>query len=132
MPIDTLLDLPFLAVLAAANAVPALIAKAIDPRWSTPIDFGLRLPDGRPLFGPHKTWRGLAVGVAAAAIVGAVTSIGMVPGAACGMLSLYGDLAFSFLKRRIGLASGTSVPLLDQVAEATLPLVVLIQRESGN
>jgi len=35
---------------------------------------------------------------------------------------MLGDLASSFCKRRLGLRSGQSIPLLDQIPETLLPL----------
>jgi len=37
---------------------------------------------------------------------------------------MLGDLLASFIKRRIGLASSTSVPLLDQLPESLIPAVL--------
>ncbi len=126
------LDWPFLAVLAAANGTPMLLAAAMKSRAATPIDFGLRLPDGRPLFGSHKTWRGLAGGTLAAALIGALTPLGLIGGAACGMLSLYGDLATSFVKRRFAVRAGGRVPVLDQFAETVLPLLAVTRFDAAN
>ncbi len=50
-------------------------------------------------------------------------ALGVVEAAACGGLSLYGDLVSSFLKRRLALAPGTRVPALDHLPEAALPLL---------
>lgn len=117
------IDWPLLAILVAANGAPVLAARVMGTRGARPIDFGLRLPDGRPLFGSHKSWRGLVCGIAAAGLVGALTPRGFVAGASCGLLSLYGDLISSFLKRGLKLPVGRHVPLLDQVPEAAMPLL---------
>jgi CDP-2,3-bis-(O-geranylgeranyl)-sn-glycerol synthase len=129
MALTSLVDLPFLALLIAANGVPVLAAHAVPRPVAVPVDFGLRLPDGRPLFGSHKTWRGLAAGVLAAGVIGAAGPLGAMAGIACGALSLYGDLMTSFLKRRFALPSGARLPLLDQLAEATLPLFAVTRFE---
>ena len=57
--------------------------------------------------------------------MGALLSCGFVIGAAFGALALSGDLLSSFGKRRIGRPSGSWVPLVDQLPEALLPLIVL-------
>lgn len=44
---------------------------------------------------------------------------------AFGTLALIGDLCSSFLKRRLGRPSGSWTPLLDQLPEALLPMLVL-------
>jgi len=46
-------------------------------------------------------------------------------GALFGALAMAGDLASSFLKRRLGYTPGCSRPLLDQLPEACLPLGLL-------
>jgi hypothetical protein len=45
-------------------------------------------------------------------------------GLAFGLLALCGDLASSFVKRRMSMRSGYSAPLLDQLPESLLPLIV--------
>jgi CDP-2,3-bis-(O-geranylgeranyl)-sn-glycerol synthase len=117
-----MVDLRALAMLVAANSTPVIVARLVG-RFAAPIDAHLVLKDGRPLFGSHKTWRGLVAGVVAGAIVGAWLGAGLAIGAAFGALSLAGDLCSSFVKRRLRHASGESLPLLDQLPEALLPLV---------
>ena len=38
-------------------------------RLNLPVDLGYRLPDGHPLFGRAKTWRGVIGAVAATAVL---------------------------------------------------------------
>ncbi len=128
MPVERWLDLTALALLVTANSTPVLLSMVLGRRWAQPIDGGLKLPDGRPLLGSHKTWRGLIGGTAAAGIVGAVLSVGFAAGAAFGLLALLGDLVSSFIKRRMGRASGRDTPFLDQLPEALLPMIVLHDR----
>ena len=123
--IQQLVNLPALLVLIAANATPVVLARLLGSRYSAPIDAGGSLHDGRPLFGPHKTWRGLIAGTLAGATVASLLSPGLLLGGAFGALALVGDLFSSFLKRRLGCASGAAVPLLDQLPEALLPMLVL-------
>jgi hypothetical protein len=119
------IDLPALVLLITANSTPVIMARLLGKRWSRPIDAHAMLGDRRPLLGSHKTWRGLIAGVTASALVGALLPPGLLLGAAFGALSLLGDLCSSFLKRRLDRESGRSVPLLDQLPEALLPLVIL-------
>lgn len=100
-----------------------LAKRLLGERCNRPIDGGWRLPDGRPLLGASKTWRGLVIGVALAAIVGAGLGFGPVFGALFGAASLAGDLLSSFLKRRLGIASSGRATGLDQIPEALLPLL---------
>lgn len=72
-----------------------------------------------PAISPGKTWAGLVGGVAAAAVVGAVTSrlaggavwIGGAAGAGLAVVAQAGDLFESFMKRRAGVKdSGSLIP----------------------
>lgn len=101
------------------------MARVLGRRWAAPIDAHRSFADDRPLFGSHKTWRGLLAGTLAAAAVGEWVGAGFMTGAAFGLLALAGDLGSSFVKRRLGHESGKSVPLLDQLPEALLPMVLL-------
>nr|PZN76390.1 MAG: CDP-archaeol synthase [Pseudomonadota bacterium] len=121
----TFVDLDALILLVVANATPVLLAMLLGDRWARPIDGGRILRDGRPLFGSHKTWRGLAGGILASGAAGAVLSVGFVTGALFGMLALAGDLVSSFAKRRLDRASGRETPLLDQLPESLLPMLLL-------
>jgi CDP-2,3-bis-(O-geranylgeranyl)-sn-glycerol synthase len=120
-----LVNWPALLMLIAANSTPVIIARALGNRYAAPIDANRSLRDGRPLFGPHKTWRGVISGTLAASLTGALLGTGFMAGAAFGAIALAGDLLSSFLKRRLGCRSGRSLPLLDQLPEALLPMLVL-------
>jgi len=114
-----------LLLLIAANSAPVLAALLLGPRCAWPLDGGRSFSDGRPLLGAHKTWRGLAAGTLAAAIVGSATGLGVALGASFGALALMGDLASSFAKRRLERAPGRETLLLDQLPESLLPLLAL-------
>jgi CDP-2,3-bis-(O-geranylgeranyl)-sn-glycerol synthase len=114
-----------LLLVSTANATPWLLAVWLGDRGAVPLDHGLTLPDGKRLLGAHKTWRGLLGGTLGCACAAAVTDVGFEIGAWFGMLALAGDAAASFVKRRIGLGSGSEVPGLDQLPEAVLPMWML-------
>lgn len=114
-----------LLLLAVANGAPVLFSMVFGGRCATPIDGGRLLRDGRPVFGTHKTWRGLFGGALATGAVGGLLSIGMLTAATFGFSALLGDLLSSFIKRRAGYGSGRDLPLLDQVPEALLPMLAL-------
>ena len=101
-------ELAILLLLLAANGSPLLARIMMRGRWDAPLDGGTRLADGHPLFGTSKTWRGVVTAVAVSAALAAMT----------------GDLASSFAKRRLGLASGHGAVGLDQLPESLLPLWV--------
>lgn len=95
-----------------------------------PIDMGLNFADGKRIFGGGKTFRGTVAGTAAGVAVGLLQNM-IAP--ACGLptfgdgktqfliligLSLgamLGDLAASFIKRRMGMERGAAFILVDQI-----------------
>ena len=123
--LGTLLNLPALLLLVAVNSSPVVIAWLLRDRYSWPIDLNVYWSDHRPIFGAHKTWRGLIVAVLVGAGVGSALSIGWHVGSIFAMLALAGDLLSSFVKRRLGQPNGGRVPLIDQLPEALLPMIGL-------
>lgn len=117
-------DLHAFALLIAANAVPVIVAKLARGRASAPLDFGRVLPDGERLFGSHKTWRGLASGIVACAVLAVWFDLPVWLGAGFAALSLFADACSSAVKRRMRLKPGSEVLWLDQLAEALVPLLV--------
>lgn len=116
-----IVGIELLAILVAVNGAPILAARLLGRRWDAPVDGGRRWPDGRPVFGVAKTWRGLLAGLLAGALVAAMTGYGPGTGLALGILSLVGDLLSSFAKRRMGLEPSDRCPGLDQLPESLLP-----------
>lgn len=119
----TALDLFLLLVIA--NGTPFLVRLLLNGRLAWPVDGNLQLPDGRPLFGPAKTLRGLLSAVLATAVLAPLFGLTPTQGAWFGLLAMLGDLLSSFLKRRLGIRTSRSAPLLDQLPEALLPLLVM-------
>jgi uncharacterized protein len=114
-----------LVLLWAVNTAPLVLAYFLERRWQAPLDHGLRLADGKPLFGPHKTYRGLAAGILAGGAAGLVMGLGPFVGLFAGVLGMAGDLLSSGIKRRFDLPSGNDVPGLDQLMEGLFPLLYL-------
>lgn len=52
-----------LVLLTLANGTPIAAKNIFGPRFSFPLDGGTNLWDGRPLFGPSKTVRGILVSI---------------------------------------------------------------------
>lgn len=119
-----------LLLLVAANATPVVVAKLAKGRGGAPLDFGYVLPDGERLFGSHKTWRGLTVGVLAAILAAAALELPLWVGAAFAAVSLAADALSSAAKRRMKLRPGTECLGLDQLGEALLPLILFSRRLS--
>src|SRR5258705_4722781 len=91
--------LQLLALMTLANGTPIVAKKIFGPRFSSPLDAGIIFFDGRPLFGPSKTIRGILISVlitiASAPFVGLDLTIGaIVAGAA-----MAGDLFSTFVDR---------------------------------
>jgi len=96
-----------------ANAVPVLAGGGV------PMDFGRAFPDGMPVFGRNKTYRGFFFGLAVGTAVGLLETVVFGYPVLFGLLlslgALIGDLAGAFLKRRLGIAPGGLLPVVDQV-----------------
>jgi CDP-2,3-bis-(O-geranylgeranyl)-sn-glycerol synthase len=158
MLIDIFFALWFFLPAGIANMVPIIAAKAPGLRtWNAPIDLG-RSYRGKRIFGSHKTWRGLAVGIVAGTIVLAIQQylVGEVawiadwtsqvdyqalPTLLMGPLfaigALGGDAIESFFKRQRGIQPGKGWFPFDQTdyiiggAIATMPFVSLSLLQYG-
>jgi len=122
---DLWLGVKLLLLLAAANTAPLQAKKWLGERWAAPIDGGLVLPDGRPLLGRSKTWRGLAIAVLAAALAAPLLGLPATIGALIGAGAMVGDALASFTKRRLGTPPSGRATGLDQIPEALLPLLLV-------
>ena len=116
-----------LVILSLANGAPVIAKRILGRRFEQPVDCGMKLWDGRALFGPSKTIRGvllsILVSAAGAPLVGVPVQMGVVMGAA----AMAGDLCSSFVKRRLGFKPSSRATGLDQVPESLLPLLVARQ-----
>lgn len=120
----TLMMLKLLLLLMVANGAPILAQRILKHRWNTPVDGGRLWRDGHRVLGSSKTWRGLTTGLVSCAIVAGLLGYSVLFGVLFGTLSLLGDLASSFTKRRLGLAASARASGLDQIPEALLPMIV--------
>jgi hypothetical protein len=122
---DPLLLLRLLLLLGVANGMPVL-ARWIFKDWlAAPVDGGVAFVDGRPLFGPSKTIRGLVASIAFTSVTGLLLGFDLSIAASFASLSMLGDLLSSFVKRRLGLEPHAQAFGLDQFPEALLPLLIL-------
>jgi CDP-2,3-bis-(O-geranylgeranyl)-sn-glycerol synthase len=110
-------------LLLAANGTPVILERILGNRFQHPLDAGYRFLDGRPWFGPSKTWRGFVGGVLAAAGVAPWVGLPWSQGLGIGAVSLLGDLTSSFLKRRLGIPASGMALGLDQIPEVLFPLL---------
>jgi hypothetical protein len=115
--------LKLLLLLSVANGAPLLAKKAWGRALATPLDAGICFLDGRPVFGPSKTVRGLLVSVAATAAAAALAGIAWWIGALIGATAMAGDLVSSFVKRRLDRPPSSRATGLDHIPESLLPLL---------
>ena len=96
-----------------ANAAPVLAGGGL------PMDFGKNFVDGRRVFGQNKTFRGFFFGLIIGVFVGLVEYAVFGYPLSFSFLSplgaLFGDLTGAFLKRRLNIAPGGLLPIVDQV-----------------
>jgi CDP-2,3-bis-(O-geranylgeranyl)-sn-glycerol synthase len=111
-------------LLLVANGSPVVLSMLTSKPRSWPVDLGLYLSDGQPLFGPSKSLPGLAVAVFATTFCSLLVGPSIWIGLLVGFFAMLGDLLSSFVKRRLGLTPGASAIGLDQIPESLLPLLI--------
>ena len=83
------------------------------------MDLGKKFSDGKPIFGKNKTFRGFFSGLAVGTAIGFMESLvfkyHILFGLFLSLGALFGDLVGAFVKRRLGLAPGDLLPIVDQV-----------------
>ena len=119
------LGLQLLVLLGVANGAPILAKKLLQDRFSMPVDSGLTLPDGEPLFGASKTARGVILSIVCTTGAAILLRMDWSIGATMAGTSMLGDLFSSFIKRRLHLPPHDQAFGLDQVPEALLPLLAV-------
>ncbi|MGV1099668.1 CDP-archaeol synthase [Thiovibrio sp. JS02] len=119
---DTLI---LLAFLFWGNFLPPIASMALADRFSRPLDNNHIWLDGRPLFGSHKTIRGIVACLAGCTAVAPLLGVSWRTAALAALLLMLGDLVSSFLKRRLHYQSGEPVFGLDQLFEGLLPALYL-------
>jgi len=125
---DHLLLLRLMVLLGIANGAPIVATKLLGARFAAPLDGGLSLRDGAPVFGDSKTIRGLVASIGCTALVAPLLGFDWMLGAGFAAASLAGDLLSSFVKRRWKLEPHAEAFGMDQIPEALLPLVVYQSR----
>jgi hypothetical protein len=112
-----------LAILTLANTAPLAAKKLLGTRLARPLDGGVAYFDGRPLFGPSKTIRGIVASIVSATAGAPLVGIAPWVGAVMAMAAMAGDVLSSFLKRRLGRPPSSQAIGLDQLPESVLPLL---------
>src|SRR5438093_10643253 len=89
----------FIGPAYVANAAPLVFG------GRTPLDGGRKFLDGQPIFGSHKTVRGLVAGIIAGSVLGAVDSLfdpGLIlAGFMISLGAVLGDLLSVVVERRL-------------------------------
>ena len=115
MDIATLIveALEFIFPAYCANGAPVLAGGGL------PMDFGKNFVDGKRVFGNNKTFKGfffgLAVGVGVGLIEWMLFDYPLLFSLLSPLGALLGDLTAAFLKRRLNIAPGGLLPIIDQV-----------------
>jgi hypothetical protein len=112
-------------LLVITNGAPVIARLLLRQRFSQPLDRNLDFVDGRPFLGPAKTVRGIVSSILVTALMAPLFELSPGQGAHFAALAMSGDLISSFIKRRLGITSSHSAPLLDQLPETLLPLWVM-------
>jgi len=123
-----LLHLKLLVLLAVANGAPLIGHTLLRQRWNAPVDGGVRFWDRRPVFGPSKTMRGVALALISTPIAAVLLGLEASSGVLIGAAAMLGDLCSSFIKRRLGLAPSSQALIVDQVPESLFPLLAVRAR----
>lgn len=104
-----------------ANGAPVIFG------GGAPLDLNKKL-GGKPIFGKHKTIRGLVAGLLAGFVMAFIESFFLPYMLPVGILlsigAMSGDLLGSFVKRRIGSKEGSQIILLDQYPFLVLALLL--------
>jgi len=124
--IEILKSLCYILPAYCANGAPVIFG------GGRPLDFGKRFLDGRPIFGSHKTIRGFISGLTIGTFVGLIQwifganvphlKVGVPLGFALSLGAMIGDLLGSFIKRRLNLKPGASLPIIDQMSFVVVAL----------
>jgi CDP-2,3-bis-(O-geranylgeranyl)-sn-glycerol synthase len=105
--------LKFIFPAYCANATPVLAG------GGTRMDFGKNFCDGKRVLGDNKTFRGFFFGLAIGIMVGLIECMLFGYPILFSLLTplgaLSGDLAGAFFKRRLGIAPGGLLPIIDQI-----------------
>jgi hypothetical protein len=118
-----LLIAQLLALLTCANGIPVLAGKIFGHMLALPVDGNVLFLDGRPLFGPSKTWRGIVLSIVITTAFAPLLGLEWKVGVLIASMAMIGDLLSSFVKRRLGMLASSQFIGLDQIPESLLPLI---------
>jgi CDP-2,3-bis-(O-geranylgeranyl)-sn-glycerol synthase len=122
---QVVLLLQLLILLVVANGAAVAAKKLLKGALARPLDGGALFVDGRPIFGPAKTIRGIVASVLATPICATLMGLGWNVGLVIATFAMAGDLFSSFVKRRLDLASSSMAIGLDHIPESLFPLLAI-------
>lgn len=120
---QTVLVLQLLVLVVVANATPVFAKKIFGAAFAWPLDGGIVLADGQPLLGASKTIRGVFLSFLVTPLFSMLMGLGWQLGVVVALSAMAGDMASSFVKRRMALPSSSKAIGLDQIPEALFPLL---------
>ena len=120
-----MLEIDLIMLLMAANGAPIVVRWLLGTRYAWPLDAGLLLADGRPLFGASKTLRGLIAALLCTTLLAWLLGWQPLLGLLFATMAMLGDLLASFIKRRLAIPASGMAPGLDQIPESLLPLLAV-------
>lgn len=119
------LVLQLLLLVAVANATPVFAKKILGHAFAWPLDGGAVFADGQPLLGVSKTVRGVLLSVLVTPLAAVLVGLGGQIGLVVALSAMAGDVASSFVKRRMGLPPSSMAIGLDQIPESFFPLLAV-------
>lgn len=119
--------LQLLLLIIIANGAPIVTRVLLNNNFNTAVDFGHKLFDKEPLFGTSKTWRGIFAALILTSAAAWLLGYSPYTGLLIAIYTTFGDLASSFIKRRLGMPASSMAPLLDQVPESLFPALMMMQ-----
>jgi CDP-2,3-bis-(O-geranylgeranyl)-sn-glycerol synthase len=117
------IELKLLLLILIANGAPILARHLLGSRFTFPLDAGLTTTGGKRWLGPSKTIRGLVAAILTTTVAAVLLGFPWFTGGLLGLLAMLGDLAASFIKRRLGLPPSSQAAGLDQLPESLLPML---------
>lgn len=120
-----LLIVKLVVLLTVANGAPVIAAKLFGKFLNQALDRNAAFVDGRPIFGPSKTLRGIVLSLAATTAFAPILGFQWTDGLIIASAAMIGDLSSTFLKRRLNLPPSSRATGIDQIPECLLPAVAI-------
>ena len=120
-----LLIVKLVVLLTVANGAPVIGAKLFGKFLNQALDRNAAFVDGRPIFGPSKTLRGIVLSLAATTAFAPILGFQWTDGLIIASAAMIGDLSSTFLKRRLNLPPSSRATGIDQIPECLLPAVAI-------